>query len=101
AGMPGPRRTMRALLPRAERVVAVSRGLADAAVRLGVDPERIDLVANGVDSSIFRPRSRAEARAALRLAPERRWILYVGRLEKTKGVVDLLQAFGTIAGTHP
>jgi teichuronic acid biosynthesis glycosyltransferase TuaC len=101
AQMRGPRRTMRALLPRAERIVAVSRGLADQAVRLGVAPERIDLVQNGVDASIFHPRPRAEARAKLGLAAARRWILYVGRLEKTKGVIDLLQAFDSLAAAHP
>ncbi len=101
AEMPGPRRAMRALLPRAARVVAVSRGLGEAAERLGVPKDRIDLVQNGVDSSLFFPRPRAEARAALGLAADRRWLLYVGRLEKTKGVVDLLAAFGRLAAQHP
>jgi teichuronic acid biosynthesis glycosyltransferase TuaC len=101
AQMRGPRRTMRALLPRAERIVAVSRGLADAAVRLGVDPERIDLVANGVDSTLFYPRPRLEAQIELGLPPDRRWIVFVGRLEKTKGVVDLLQAFASAAAAEP
>ena len=101
ARMPGPRRTMRALLPRAERVVAVSRGLADSVVELGVDRERVDIVQNGVDSTLFYPRPRAEARAALGLAADRRWIVYVGRLEKTKGVVDLLEGFGRMAAERP
>jgi teichuronic acid biosynthesis glycosyltransferase TuaC len=92
ARMPGPRAMMRLLLPRAARVVAVSRGLADAAAGLGVARERIDLVMNGVDSSLFQVRPRPPALAELGLDPARRWLLYVGRLETTKGVLDLVEA---------
>src|SRR5262249_9776612 len=40
AALPGPRFALRRLLPRANRVVAVSRALADGAAALGVSRER-------------------------------------------------------------
>jgi teichuronic acid biosynthesis glycosyltransferase TuaC len=89
-------------LPRAARVVAVSRRLAAEAASLGVDPDRIDVVANGVDSALFHPRARLDARRALgRAGDERKWILYVGRLIEDKGLLDLVAAFATVAGPHP
>lgn len=97
ARLPGPRLWLRAALPRAARVVAVSRRLGDEAVALGVDPARIDLVFNGVDRSLFCPGERAEARQKLGIADDRRRILFVGNLLATKGVGDLLAAFERVA----
>jgi len=92
AHMAGPRAGLRWALPRASRVVAVSRPLAEAAVALGVPRERIDVVENGVDRELFHPRPRAQARAELGQATGDRCVLYVGRLEPRKGVLDLIAA---------
>ena len=98
AKMPTVARNLRWALPRARRVVAVSRPLGDAVASFGVPRDRIDIVYNGVDAELFRPRDRATARAELGQAGDaRRWLLYVGRLEETKGVLDLLQAFSLLA----
>jgi glycosyltransferase involved in cell wall biosynthesis len=93
ARLPGPRRRLQWALPRAARVVAVSQPLADAAVALGVSPDRVDIVRNGVDPDQFRLRDRGEARAALGESPDVRIVLYVGRIEREKGALDLVRAF--------
>lgn len=98
AQMAGPRRLMQWLLPRANRVVAVSRALAAEIAGLGVPPERIALVMNGVDGELFRPRDRAAARAELGL-PAGPLLVYVGNLKASKGVLDLVAAFE--AARHP
>jgi teichuronic acid biosynthesis glycosyltransferase TuaC len=95
ASWPGPRRQLSWALPRAARVVAVSQPLARAAIELGVAPERIDIVPNGVDRELFRPRDRAEARRRLGLDPERPIVLYVGHVTHAKGAFDLLRAFAS------
>ena len=96
---PSLRWQMARTLPRADRLVAVSRSLVDSAVALGVDRARIDLVMNGVDTSLFHPRDRAEARAALGHAGDRRrWIVCVSRLREDKGTLDLVAAFTALAG---
>jgi glycosyltransferase involved in cell wall biosynthesis len=93
ARLPGPRRRLQWALPRATRVVAVSQPLAEAAVALGVSPDRVDVVRNGVDSERFRPRDRDEARRALGESTDVRIVLYVGRIEREKGALDLVRAF--------
>ncbi len=98
ARLRGPRAQLKAMLPRAARVVAVSRALAAEAEGLGVSPERIRLVRNGVDGERFRPADRAAARAELGLPSGRRLALYVGHLKENKGVFDLAQAMAGVAG---
>ena len=88
-----PRRRLAWALPRAERVVAVSRPLAEQARELGVDPRRIDVVPNGIDRQRFRPRERAEARRMLGLPLDRELVLSVGHITEEKGASDLLYAF--------
>jgi glycosyltransferase involved in cell wall biosynthesis len=89
---------LRWALPRAKRVVAVSRPLGDVVSTFGVPSDRIDVVPNGVDPGMFHPRDRATSRAEVGQAGDRRrWLLYVGRLEEPKGVIDLLEAFSILA----
>jgi teichuronic acid biosynthesis glycosyltransferase TuaC len=103
ANQPAASRWLRWALPRADRVVAVSQGLADKAQGLGVTAERLVVVPNGVDRTLFFPRDRAEARAALgtihgSIFPEgSKVIVYVGRLERAKGITELLDAFRRLA----
>jgi glycosyltransferase involved in cell wall biosynthesis len=82
-------------------VVAVSRALADEVVRLGVPPARVAVVQNGVDAALFSPRDRVAARQGLGLATDGKLLVYVGRLEREKGVVDLLDAFARLAPGRP
>lgn len=100
ARLPGPRKLTAWALGRCARVVAVSRALADEVAALGVPRERIALVMNGVDSALFHPRDRAEARRALNLPPGP-LALYVGNLKADKGVLDLAAAWRTVARDRP
>lgn len=92
---------MRALLPRAARIVAVSRALGRRMVALGVDPGRVAVIYNGVDPELFRLRDRSEARADLGLPADGPIILYVGNLLESKGVLDLATAFEKLTARHP
>jgi teichuronic acid biosynthesis glycosyltransferase TuaC len=99
---PALRRQLGWALPRAARVVAVSRALGEQAEALGVARDRIDIVTNGVDSALFHPRDRAAARAELGHAGDtRRWILFVGRVEADKGMLELAPAFAKLATANP
>ncbi len=94
AKLPGARRMLRWALPHATRVVAVSRALADEVVTLGVPRERIAIVMNGVDETLFHPRPRDVARAEVGLGDIAGPIaLYVGNLKLVKGVLDLAPAW--------
>lgn len=101
AKMPGPRRLSQWALPQAAKIVAVSRALGDEVAQLGVPRDRIEIVMNGVDADLFKPRDRAAARRELGL-PDGPLALYVGNLKPEKGVHDLLAAWkkvptGTLA----
>jgi teichuronic acid biosynthesis glycosyltransferase TuaC len=94
AKWPGPRRHLQWALPRAERIVAVSRPLAERARELGAVPSRIDVVPNGIDRDAFKPADRAQARRQLGLPLDRKVVLFVGHITEEKGAFDLLRAFG-------
>ncbi|HXU65423.1 MAG TPA: glycosyltransferase family 4 protein [Polyangia bacterium] len=94
------RALMRWGLPRADRLIAVSRPLGERAVELGVPRDRVEVVANGIDRDLFHPRDRGQARAKLGL-PDGKLLLYIGRLDRAKGVNDLAEAFTRLAPAHP
>ena len=58
---------------------------------------------SGVDAARFRPDSEARAavRAELVIAPEAMVFLFLGRLTRDKGVLDLAQAFASLAAVRP
>jgi teichuronic acid biosynthesis glycosyltransferase TuaC len=106
AGRRALRAQIRLALGRADRVVAVSRALAEKALVLGARPDRVDVVMNGVDATVFHPRDRSAARAELGHAAAangdaRRFIVYVGRLTREKGILDLAAAFAALAESRP
>lgn len=97
ARLPGPRRCLEWAFPRADRVVAVSEPLRDAAIALGANPDRVDIVSNGIDRGRFRPRDRNDARRELGLPQSGSIVLYVGHIELHKGALDLIRAFAPLA----
>lgn len=92
---------LKAMLPRVDRVIAVSRALARDVEKLGVPAERTRVVYNGVDPALFHVRDRAAAREQLGLQPDARIVLYVGNVLKDKGVQELATAFETIRQKEP
>jgi glycosyltransferase involved in cell wall biosynthesis len=98
---PLPRIQLRKLLPRARAVVVVSEHLKHRAQSLGVLPERLHVVYNGIDRDHFRPRDRACARRRLHLPLDREIVLYLGHLEEHKGVRDLLEASARLKQIRP
>lgn len=87
------RRHLSWALSRATRVVAVSQPLAERAIELGVAPDNVDVVPNGIDRALFHPRDREQARRELGLPLDGRLVLFLGHLTEAKGAVDLLRAF--------
>jgi glycosyltransferase involved in cell wall biosynthesis len=86
-------------------VLAVSGYVAESARRrLGLDPARITVVPNGVDTDVFRPgdaSARAAARRALGAVDEEGLVLGIGRLTPQKGFGLLLEAIARLRTHHP
>jgi teichuronic acid biosynthesis glycosyltransferase TuaC len=72
-------------LRRADRVIAVSDGLRDLAIALGVDPRRVKTVPNGINADVFFRRDRLACRARHGIAADERIILSAGDLAELKG----------------
>lgn len=92
------RRTVEALR-RADKVVAVSRDLASEVVKLGVPEANVEVVYNGLDTRVFRPSSRTEARSRLGLPEDVPSILFVGNLVPVKQVETLIEACARLNST--
>ncbi len=97
-------RAARAGIARAARVIAVSsyasRGAIDHA---GADPQRVDVVYEGVDSNRYRPAADNEPVGGGAFgASGEPFILFVGTLEPRKDVPTLLAAYqGLVQSGHP
>jgi glycosyltransferase involved in cell wall biosynthesis len=89
-------------LAHAHAVIAVSSFTRDALVRLmGIDPGKIVLIPNGVDTARFQPRPpRADIAERYGVAG-RRVILNVGRLVARKGQDHLIRAMPAILASSP
>jgi D-inositol-3-phosphate glycosyltransferase len=61
----------------------------------GADPERVYVVPPGVDLAMFQPIDRAEARRKIGYGPGR-LLLFVGRLERLKGVEVAIRALALL-----
>lgn len=96
------RRLTRPVLHAAGRILVVSEDLGRVAVRdYDADPARIRAIPNGCDATIFHPRDRNEARAALGIHADAELVVYVGRLVPEKGLRELLGAMATLAPQRP
>lgn len=85
------------LMRHADRLVAGSPHDRTQMLRLyGADRTKISVIPPGVDLTRFRYRSQLEMRERLGLDPERRLILFVGRIEPLKGIDTLLQAIALL-----
>lgn len=86
----------------ADRVVAVSEGVAAyVRERLGVRPDRVVVIPNGVDPERFRPGEGGGTRHALGVAADALLVGVVGRLSREKGVDLLLDAAPEICREVP
>jgi glycosyltransferase involved in cell wall biosynthesis len=89
---PARRRRTEEALRSADGVIAVSHELADRVVQMGADPERVFVNHDGVDTSLFCPGSKDDARRRLGLDPSTKRLLFIGNLVDVKGVDVLLIA---------
>lgn len=95
-----------AIDPYVSRYVAVSRSVADFTERrFHVAPERITVVRNGVAPHARAAEPTADERAALLaeldLPPDAQLVVQVGRIERVKGQLALVDAMGMLRASEP
>lgn len=92
AGYPLRRYAMRVAFRRAGHIVTVSERLRQFAITLGVDPGRVKVIPNGVDTARFFPRARIECRKKNGLPLDRKIVLSAGHLIELKGHHRVIRA---------
>ena len=101
AQLPAIGRLIRRTLQRAQGIVAVSAALKERMVELGIEPERIAVIRNGIDRAVFQPYDQQPARAKLGLAADAKILVSVAALVPLKRLDRLIEAMQLIAQTQP
>ena len=82
------------------RFIAVSEVTRAAFLQVGLDPETVEVVYNGIDLKRFAIKNdRDKTRLGLGLPPEAFVVLYAGRIDPPKNIEMLLQAFARLGLT--
>ncbi|MFF7111356.1 glycogen synthase [Streptomyces albogriseolus] len=84
----------------ADAVIAVSGAMRDDILDCypALDPARVHVVHNGIDTSLYRPDPGTDALDRIGLDRSRPYVLFVGRITRQKGVPHLLRA---VRGVDP
>ncbi|MDA4127908.1 MAG: glycosyltransferase family 4 protein [Thaumarchaeota archaeon] len=82
------------------RVISLTKAEANLLIRLGAPSSRISIIPNGVEDVHFQHVDSSEFTAKFELEGKRA-ILYLGRINRTKGLDVLLRAFAMVSVTLP
>jgi starch synthase len=84
----------RTALEAADAVIAVSSGMRDDILEVypAIDPDRVVVIHNGVDTEEFSPDPATDALPELGIDPDRPYVTFVGRITRQKGIDLLLSA---------
>ena len=83
----------RTALEMADAIIAVSGETRDDVLRLfQVDPERVHVIHNGIDPSLYQPATDDEELRYYGVDPDRPYVLFVGRVTRQKGIIHLVRA---------
>jgi len=87
----------REVLLKADRIVAATQAeFAQLQWLYQANPDKIEIIPPGVDTSHFYPIPADEAKEYIGIPPENRMMLYVGRIEPLKGVDTLIKSIAII-----
>lgn len=90
------------VLGRSDGLVAESPASKQHMVReYGVDPARVQVIPCGVDTTLFQPQDRPQARRALGVPATAPMLLFIGRLQPLKGIDTLLRAAHVVHQQYP
>jgi len=90
----------------ADCVITVSLAMREQLARLGIPKDKIEVCYHGVETDVFipsaaKPKKIEELRERYGIKDGDEVILFVGRLEPVKGVIQLLEAMPHVLAEHP
>ncbi len=80
----------------ADAVVSVDEPMAEIARRHGVAPEKVHVIPNGVDKDFFALHDRQHCRQQLGLPMDKKLLVSIGHLKRTKGHDDAVTALAKL-----
>ena len=93
---------------KAKHFIAISEKAKRALIKEGVDESKISVIPAGLDTDRFKPLPKDKKMLeSLNISPNKKVVLFVGRLEKEKGILELVDAMTginavlLIAGSGP
>ncbi len=88
----------RTAIEMADAIVAVSEGTRlDVLGNFDVDPGRVHVIHNGIDTAEYRPVPETDALERYGIDPAVPYVLFVGRITRQKGIVHLVRAIRHLA----
>lgn len=91
----------RTVLHQADFLLGISEDLRQRCVAMGAAAEKTRTVISGCDLSVFHVRDRVSAREKLQVDPSSKVIVYVGRMDPKKGLLELIEAAVALRSTRP
>ena len=92
----------RYVLNKFHRIIAVSNFTKMLALNAGAHEDKISIIYNSCDETIFSPcQDKAMAKAKYGISSDRKIVLYAGNLIKIKGIYTLIESFKTIYTRFP
>jgi len=85
----------------ATRLFAVADSLRQVAIGMGIAPDRVQVVTNGINLDLFRPESRAECRRRLGIASGATVLITVGTLNERKGFHRVIEQLPALRERFP
>ncbi len=90
----------------ADGVITVSMAMKEQLASLGIPKDKIEVCYHGVETDVFSPsavkqKKIEELREKYAIEDGDEVILFVGRLERVKGVIQLLEAMPKVLALHP
>jgi teichuronic acid biosynthesis glycosyltransferase TuaC len=93
--------SVKRVLTTSSMVTTVSDGLRQDSIDLGVSPDRVTTIRQGVDLTRFFPGDKARARQSLKLADAADILVWVGRMVAVKNLDLLVAAAAQVAKDRP
>lgn len=92
----------RITLQNADAVIVVGERLKlDVIERFGVREKHVHVMSMGVNTDIFKPMPKVEARNEVGIPVDEKIVLFVGNMIQAKGILDLVEAFKKVEESHP
>lgn len=85
----------------AARVFSVADSLRQTAISMGIAPDQVQVVANGINLELFQPQDRHQCRAELGIDPEATVLITVGALNERKGFHRVIEQMPALVQQFP